>query len=301
MSLFTKLNEYEGFTNNEKAVIDYILNNPKKVINLSVDELAKATYSSTACIVRLAKKLGMKGYSEFKIKLASELNSLIIDEKRIEINMPFEPDIKEEEIPQRFLKMYYQIINDAYNSLDIDQLKNVANLLYRSDAITAYGVGSSLLVIQDFIVKCQKLRLPIYCNTQIGFENVHRIKTAKNPMALIVSNDASSVRIKNWIFENVNLNIPVILITSNEKSPLIKLCKQVVILNHGENEVIKQGAFASKLSMTFTLDNLYMLLFMKEYETNINYIHHFENTVLKKRIQRNKDHFCSKVTLFEDK
>lgn len=301
MSLFNKLNEYQDFTHNEKNVIDYILKNPKKVISLSVDELAKATYSSTACIVRLAKKLGMKGYSEFKIKLASELNSLIIDEKRIEINMPFDSNTKEEDIPQMFFKMYYQIINDVYNSLDIDQLKNVANLLYRSDAITAYGVGSSLLVIQDFIIKCQKLRLPIYCNTQIGFENVHRVKNAKNPMALIVSNSASSMRIKNWVFENVNLNIPVILITSNEKSPLIKLCKQAIVLNHGENDVVKQGSFASKLSMTFALDNIYMLLFMKEYETNTNYIHHFENTVLKERVERNKKHFLNKSALFKEK
>ena len=86
--LFNKLKEYKDYTYNEKAVIDYILENPNKVINLSVEELAKVTYSSTACIVRLAKKLGMKGYSDFKIKLALELNSAIINEKRIEINMP---------------------------------------------------------------------------------------------------------------------------------------------------------------------------------------------------------------------
>ena len=207
---------------------DYILENPNKVINLSVEELAKVTYSSTACIVRLAKKLGMKGYSDFKIKLALELNSAIINEKRIEINMPIEQGIKEDDIPKRFYKMYYQIIDDVYNSLDIEQLKSVAELLYRSDSITAYGVALSLLAVEDFVVKCQKLRLPISCNNQIGFENVHRAKTAKNPIALIVSNNASSSRVKNWVFENIHLNIPVILITSNEKSPLIKLCKQVV-------------------------------------------------------------------------
>ena len=98
MSLFQKLKESQKFTHNEQAVIDFILNNPQEVINLSVDELAKVTYTSPSCIVRLTKKLGVKGYSDFKIKFASELNSLILNEKRIEINMPFEQNIKEEDI-----------------------------------------------------------------------------------------------------------------------------------------------------------------------------------------------------------
>ena len=74
--------------------------------------------------------------------------------------------------------------------------------------------------------------------------------------------------------------------TSNENSPLIKLCKYAVILNHGENNIIKQGAFASKISMTFLLDNIYMLIFMKDYENNIHYIYHFENSVIKDRQNR---------------
>lgn len=290
MLLFNKLKEYKDFTCTEKTVIDFILENPKKAVNLSIDELANATYSSPACIVRLAKKLGMKGYSEFKIKLASELSSLILDEKRIEINMPIKESTNEEDIPEKFYKMYHQIIDDVYNSLDVHQLKNVANLIYRSDAITMYGVGSSLLVVQDFIMKCQKLRLPIFYNTQIGFENVHRIKTVRNPIAIIVSNNATSTRVKNWVFENIHLNIPVILITSNEKSSLTKLCKQTIVLNHGENDIIKQGSFASKISMTFLLDNIYMLLFMKDYEENIHYIHDFEKVVYKKRNSHKKEH-----------
>ena len=48
--------------------------------------------------------------------------------------------------------------------------------------------------------------------------------------------------------------------------------------------LFKQGAFASKISMTFLLDNIYMLIFMKDYENNIHYIYHFENSVIKAAI-----------------
>ena len=42
--------------------------------------------------------------------------------------------------------------------------------------------------------------------------------------------------------------------------------------------------------MTFLLDNIYMLLFMKDYEENIHYIHDFEKNVYKKRNSLNKEH-----------
>ena len=84
-----------------------------------------------------------------------ELIRKVFNEKRIEINMPFEQNIKEEDIPKRFYQMYHQVIDDVYHSLDIQQLKNIAHLLYHSYAITVYGVGSSLLTAQDFVMKCQ--------------------------------------------------------------------------------------------------------------------------------------------------
>ena len=97
MSLFQKLKESQKFTHNEQAVIDFILNNPQEVINLSVDELAKVTYTSPSCIVRLTKKLGVKGYSDFKIKFASELNSLILNENALKSICLLKQNIKEEE------------------------------------------------------------------------------------------------------------------------------------------------------------------------------------------------------------
>lgn len=52
----------------------------------------------------------MKGYSEFKIKLASEISSLILDEKRVEINMPIKENTNEEEIPEKFYKMCRKLL-----------------------------------------------------------------------------------------------------------------------------------------------------------------------------------------------
>ncbi|MCI5774463.1 MAG: MurR/RpiR family transcriptional regulator [Erysipelotrichaceae bacterium] len=296
MLLYNKLKDSKDFTSAEKAIVDYILNNPKEAINLSVDELANVTFSSPSCVVRLAKKLGMKGYSEFKIKLATEMNMLLIDEKRIEVNMPVCKDTKLEDIPKRFYNLYYQIITDVYNSFDINKMIELADRIYKSDSVTMFGVGPSMLVIQDFIYKASHLRLPIFANSLIGFENVHNFRNAKNPLTIVVSNNANSNRVRNWIFENKKLNIPVALITANEHSPLIKVCDHVVIMDHGEHDITKIGSFASRIAMLYALDILYILLFMKDYETNLNYLYDYQN-LIKERDVRLREYINNKKYL----
>lgn len=60
--LIEKLEQGANFTNNEREVARYILENPDKVPGMSSTELAQASFTSKATVVRLSQKLGLKGY-----------------------------------------------------------------------------------------------------------------------------------------------------------------------------------------------------------------------------------------------
>lgn len=72
--LLEKLREEKLFTSHEKTVADYILEHPRQVPSMSAEELADASYTSKATIVRLCQKLGLTGYQEFKIRLVEEMS-----------------------------------------------------------------------------------------------------------------------------------------------------------------------------------------------------------------------------------
>lgn len=57
----------------EKKVADYILENPSKVISLSLASLAKESQTSDATIIRMCKHVGFSGFYQLKISLASSL------------------------------------------------------------------------------------------------------------------------------------------------------------------------------------------------------------------------------------
>lgn len=60
---------YHDLTGVEKIILDYIVKNKYDYLEMSIDELAQATHTSKSAIVRLSKKLGFSGFSEFKFFL----------------------------------------------------------------------------------------------------------------------------------------------------------------------------------------------------------------------------------------
>ena len=89
MSIMTQLEFELDFSHSEKEIAHYILNEGEKVLNLSIKELAKKTYTSPATIVRLCHKLGLEGYGDFKIKYSAELQFDLAHTDRIDVNFPF--------------------------------------------------------------------------------------------------------------------------------------------------------------------------------------------------------------------
>ena len=65
--------EYANIFAAEKRVADYVLNNPRRTVELNVSELAKASGVSDATVVRMCHHIGYTGYYQFRITLSRDL------------------------------------------------------------------------------------------------------------------------------------------------------------------------------------------------------------------------------------
>ena len=64
---------YEHFFDAEKKIADYILNNKKAAVDMTVAELARASGTSDATVSRFCRRCGFKGFQSLKIDLAKEV------------------------------------------------------------------------------------------------------------------------------------------------------------------------------------------------------------------------------------
>lgn len=63
----------DSFFDTEKKIGDYIVRNPKKVVDMTVGELAKECGVSEASVSRFCKRIELKEFHHLKISLAREL------------------------------------------------------------------------------------------------------------------------------------------------------------------------------------------------------------------------------------
>jgi hypothetical protein len=151
MSILCQLRKEQLFTSSEMEVVNYIVTHPKTAVKATIRELAELTYSSPSTIGRVCKKVGVEGFTELKIKLATELDRLVVESKNADVNIPVGPEDRVEDFPRIFFNLHYQALSDAYHTVDIKVLKNVADVLYRADAVYVLGSQQSLVLAMDFL------------------------------------------------------------------------------------------------------------------------------------------------------
>ena len=73
MAVLDALRRMQGFTNTEQDLARFILDNLDDVLQMNISDLSGATFTSTATVVRLCRKLGVSGYRDFRIALAGDV------------------------------------------------------------------------------------------------------------------------------------------------------------------------------------------------------------------------------------
>ena len=138
--------EYYSFTPAEKKLADYILSVQDCISRMSISELAGACSVADATVSRFCRRLGYKGYPDFKIAIA---NASI---HRLEDN-PLSGEITQEDtleaISQKLLNASTMAMVQTREVLDLDAVARAAALLRNSTSVLCMGQGGSMLIASE--------------------------------------------------------------------------------------------------------------------------------------------------------
>lgn len=259
-------------TESEQQIVFFIESNPRIVINLSLVELSVKCYVSQASIIRLCKKLGTKGFADFKIKLASELSTFALDDKEIQVDVPIPKNANCKSIAEIFFNLSTQTLKTTYNNLDFNSIERAAYMLSKADIVHIYGRGESLILAEDFHYKLIRIGLNSSLETQNGFQEAKCLipNNKINQVALVISHYCNSRQIHYIADELMGSKIPFILLTATDNPwPYDKLAAITLKITCSESR-FKIGSFASRVAMLYLLDCLYGQIFSLNYEKNKN-------------------------------
>lgn len=272
MLILNQLKDKKRFTIVELEVIDYIIKNLKEVLHMTAEELGMVTHTSPASISRLCQKLGLKGYKDFKVQLATEINSFNITGERIREDIPFRKTDTQIEAINKILNLSYQALTDTYNNIETEKLSKIAKMILEYDRLSIFGSGPSWLIAADFYYKIMRLGMNVHIDSVPGFSYASSISKNSSTVAMFVSyygRQNEHLQVAQTLHK---LNIPIILITGPNDGPLCKYADEVIHVSANEPAANKVGSFSSRTAMQFILDSLFSLIFLLHYDENVKII-----------------------------
>jgi len=266
--LLKQIVHFKKFTTTEQIIANYILENTTLMENISIQELAKRTFTSNASIIRFVQKLGIKGFKEFRIQLLKSLEQLDL-EAEINPNIPFEGNSSLMKISEDIMHLSQQAIKETYHLLNEAQLMQMTKHLYHAKRIFLFASGDSQIRAESFQNKLWKINKYAILAKDREEWALNAANLLIDDCAFFISYDAKSA---NDLFAAQMIKergIPILLLTSFPDSELGKLSDVIITVSRLETtETEKIATYSSQAAFEYILNVLFSTLYQMEYQEN---------------------------------
>lgn len=245
--------EYYSFTPAEKKLADYILSAQDCISRMSISELAGACSVADATVSRFCRRLGYKGYPDFKIAIA---NASI---HRLEDN-PLSGEITQEDtlesISQKLLNASTMAMVQTREVLDLNAVAQAAALLRSSTSVLCMGQGGSMLIASEaahlFSTISGKFR-PV---SDSHMQAMAAAMVESTDTILFFSYSGSTLAMLDTLETARERGCKVILVTRFPKSPGAALAD--IVLQCGANEnPLQSGSIPARIAQMYLIDILF--------------------------------------------
>ena len=259
----------------EKQIADWILNNPGQIISLSIVELAEQCGCSEATIVRFSKRLGLSGYQELKISLASESGTSTVNANITSSDSAYE--------------MFEKVSNDIYfsleltkKSLDPKSMSVAANKICSANKIVVFGLGNSASIATDASHKFLRAGLNCVAYSDNHMQVIAASHLEKGDVAIAISHSGSSKDIVDALKIAKEHGATTITVSNKGKSPILKFSDVVLATSASETQY-NILALNSRIAQLAIIDALYFFVVYNLSNKALESIKETEHSLLTKK------------------
>lgn len=268
MLIIEKLNLKDKMTNSEETIADFILTIGKDVEKYSTRNIAEATFTSPATVVRLCKKLGFQGFDDFRMQFIKEIAYLDNQYGKVDVNYPFNNQDTMMKTAHKISQLYENTIHDTMDLLNHDDLQKALKLMKYSQSIYVFSVGTTLNLAISFQEKMLKIGKNVIVPNNLNYQLYEVNCIPKGDIAIIISYSGETQKIIDVAKTCKEKGIPTIAITSFGENTLSKLASCRLVMSTKESMFYNLGNFSTHLSVYLIMDILYATFFLMNYENN---------------------------------
>lgn len=257
----------QSFSSTERGVAERILENPQLVVDMSVHELARQTFSSPSTIVRLCSHTGYSGYKEFRKAVTYELALREQNKKTQQKEIARSDSL--EEIIEKVTNLNIISLEETKELLDVQVLRACVDQVRRAKVIYLFGLGASLCAAKDAYLKFLRLNKLCIINEDWHSQLVQSFNATAQDAALVFSYSGATAEVIECMKNLKHRGTPVIAITRCIQSPVSDLADYKLYTAANES-LFRSGAMSSRMSQLNVVDILFTALANADYDQSVD-------------------------------
>lgn len=245
--------EYYSFTASEKKLADYILAGQEQISRMSISELANACGVADATVSRFCRRMGYRGYPDFKIAILNAARSHLKDN-------PLSGEITAEDsleiIAQKLLAANSIAMSQTLEVVNLDAVQQAAECLRGAANVYCMGQGGSMLIASEaahlFSTVTNKFR-------PVGDSHLQAMAAAMmqpQDAVLFFSYSGSTTDMLDTLRTTREQGGRVILVTRFPNSPGAELADYVLQCGANENP-LQSGSVPARIAQMYLVDILF--------------------------------------------
>ncbi|MEH7495314.1 MurR/RpiR family transcriptional regulator [Neobacillus niacini] len=219
--LINKMKYMKDLTNQERNIVEYILQNPTSLFKITANELAKLTYSSSSTIVRLCKKLGTQGFPDFQLQFALEYKESSL---RNQLQIAAVGDNKEildkvNSIPF----IYEEVVIQTQKQFNLEDLAEIIDWLKGANRIEVYGVDANYYIALQICARWNEVGIHATAYNSVNHHLLNNTRKNKKTVSFVISHTGTNKAIIDIAKTIKSSNRKVIAISGTKDNELAKL------------------------------------------------------------------------------
>ncbi|MDH3674532.1 MAG: MurR/RpiR family transcriptional regulator [Anaerolineae bacterium] len=245
----------------EARVANWVMQQPEKIMALSMAEVAQACGVSDTTVLRFCRNAGFQGYTDLKLSIARDLTSptqVIHDD----ITKTDPPAV----IARKVFMSNIQALYDTLEVLDEQALGQAITLLQNARQILIVGVGTSAPIVHGMYNMLMRLGLNCKAQTDSYLQLMEVAVLGPGDVVVGISQSGSSKDPVYTLKQAKANGVSTICITGNAQSPVTQYA-DVTLLSVAREARIE--AIASRIAQMSIADALYIIVALNNIDTAI--------------------------------
>lgn len=262
----------EHFSDAEQTLVDYMTENPQLLENMTTTALAQITHANPTSLIRVAKKLGFKGWTDLKDAYLKEWHYLNSNYNSIDANLPFEKQDNLLSIANKLATLEHNTIQDTLSLLDYQNLMQAQEKLLKAKEIKIFGSHTNAMISQDFVTKMRRINRNVSIASTYHYIDYEAYHSTEDTCAIVISYTGENDIMLKCIDMLRERGSSIISLTSIGDNTISNLSDVTLHITTREKLYSKIANFTSNTSIIYLLNLLYAMVFTHDYDVNLEHI-----------------------------